>query len=105
MAYKTCADCGSKLSGGFCPYCDEETLIVDQYREEGMPLPPPDSEFMQRYEQNSKVRRDIDTVTVEYYMKGEPKKYKQCDDMEAARTFMQALSINPDCEAYGLAKQ
>lgn len=39
MTYSTCDDCGTKMSGGFCPNCQEEIFIADQYRELGEPVP------------------------------------------------------------------
>ena len=31
MAYKSCEDCGSRItSSGLCSYCDEEALIIEQ---------------------------------------------------------------------------
>lgn len=48
MAYRTCEDCGTKLQGGRCPNCHEETFIRDQYIEDGLPLPDPDTDFMQK---------------------------------------------------------
>lgn len=43
-----CEDCGCKMQGAFCPNCHEERLIVDQYIEQDMDLPPADSEFMKK---------------------------------------------------------
>jgi hypothetical protein len=34
-----CEDCGSKMVGWFCPNCDEEHFIADQYRELGESIP------------------------------------------------------------------
>lgn len=48
MAYKTCEDCGTKLQGSRCPNCHEETFIRDQYIENDLPLPHPNSEFMNK---------------------------------------------------------
>lgn len=39
MAYQACEDCGTKMYGGFCPNCNEEVFIAQQYREEGIPIP------------------------------------------------------------------
>lgn len=39
MSYPTCEDCGSKMSGGFCTYCDEEHFIAEQYQELGEEVP------------------------------------------------------------------
>lgn len=39
MAYQTCEDCGSKVYGGHCTWCHEETFIAQQYRDEGMSVP------------------------------------------------------------------
>jgi hypothetical protein len=34
MAYSTCEDCGTKLSGGICPNCSEELFIyTTQYED------------------------------------------------------------------------
>ena len=30
MSYKTCEDCGTKLYGGACSNCHEETFICEQ---------------------------------------------------------------------------
>lgn len=34
-----CIDCGDKMYSGFCPTCDEEHFIAEQYRELGEPVP------------------------------------------------------------------
>ena len=39
MAYQTCVDRGSKVYGGHCTWCHEETFIADQYRELDEPVP------------------------------------------------------------------
>ena len=39
MAYQTCVDCGSKVYGGHCTWCHEETFTADQYRELDEPVP------------------------------------------------------------------
>jgi len=46
---KVCEDCGTRMYGGFCPNCDEEHFIADQYRELGEPVPQciADAEFEQ----------------------------------------------------------
>ncbi len=41
---------------------------------------------------------------VEYYMKGESKQSKTLDSFKEAQVFMEALSTNPDCEAYGIVR-
>lgn len=46
MSY--CEDCGTKCHGGFCPNCEEETFIADQYRELGEPVPEVISEAERR---------------------------------------------------------
>lgn len=53
---RECEDCGTRLlNDGRCPNCEEESVILDQYLEQGMKLPPDDSEFMKKaMEQNSK---------------------------------------------------
>lgn len=33
MSYQTCEDCGSKVYGGHCVNCHEETFIAEQYRD------------------------------------------------------------------------
>jgi len=33
MAYKTCEDCGTKLSNGICPNCSEELYIYTEQAE------------------------------------------------------------------------
>ena len=55
----TCEDCGTKLlQDGRCPNCEEESVILDQYFELDMKLPPAESEFMRKaMEQNSKRAR------------------------------------------------
>ncbi len=42
--------------------------------------------------------------TIEFYMKGENKQTKSFDTIKEYQTFFQALSINPNCEAYGRAR-
>lgn len=39
MTYQTCEDCGSKMSGGFCTWCNEEVFIAEQYQEIGEEVP------------------------------------------------------------------
>lgn len=39
MSYPTCADCGSKVYGGHCVWCHEETYIAQQYRDLGETVP------------------------------------------------------------------
>lgn len=34
-----CEDCGTRMYGGFCPNCDEEHFIADQYRYLGESVP------------------------------------------------------------------
>lgn len=51
-----CENCGCKVFNGRCVNCHEELYILDQYIEQGMPLPHDDSEFMQKvYEQQNEV--------------------------------------------------
>lgn len=57
MAYKTCEDCGTKLQGGACPNCHEETFIRDQYIEQGMSLPGEDTDFMRKVEEQEKYKQ------------------------------------------------
>ncbi len=51
----TCEDCGSRVYGGRCVNCHEELYIIDQYIEQGMPLPNQDSEFMKKVAQQVTV--------------------------------------------------
>lgn len=46
MAY--CEDCGTKMHGGVCPNCHEETVILGQYHEQGMEPPAEDTDFMKK---------------------------------------------------------
>lgn len=39
MTYQTCEDCGTKMNRGFCPNCNEEVFIAEQYRELGESVP------------------------------------------------------------------
>lgn len=41
------------MYGGHCTNCHEETFIFDQYVEQGMELPPDDSEFMKKVREQS----------------------------------------------------
>jgi len=34
-----CEDCGTRMYSGFCPNCDEEHFIANQYRELGESVP------------------------------------------------------------------
>jgi hypothetical protein len=43
-----CEDCGCKIYSGKCTNCHEELCILDQYYEEGMKLPDPNSDFMKK---------------------------------------------------------
>ena len=54
MAY--CEDCGTKMGGGVCPWCDEESVIADQYRElgESVPLEIREAELEQIERRNKK---------------------------------------------------
>jgi hypothetical protein len=40
MSYQACVDCGSKVYGGHCTNCHEETFIASQYRDLGEQVPP-----------------------------------------------------------------
>lgn len=44
-----CVNCGSKMSHHGCTWCNEESYIVEQYYELGMPLPSEDTDFMKKY--------------------------------------------------------
>ena len=39
MSYQTCEDCGSRMSGGFCTWCNEEHFIAEQYHDLGESVP------------------------------------------------------------------
>lgn len=44
MSYKACEDCGTKLSNGICPNCQEELFIYEtQYEDMDHPI---SDEFM-----------------------------------------------------------
>lgn len=49
-----CEDCGTRLQGGRCPNCHEESIILDQYYEQGMQPPPEDSDFMRKVHEQQK---------------------------------------------------
>lgn len=56
MAY--CEDCGTKMHGGVCPNCHEETIILDQYYEQGMAPPSENTEFMKKVrEQEQQINK------------------------------------------------
>ena len=48
---KTCEDCGCRIYSGHCVNCHEEVFIVEQYYEDNLPLPDPESELMTKYAQ------------------------------------------------------
>lgn len=43
-----CENCGCKVFNGRCTNCHEELYILDQYLEQDMELPAPDSDFMKK---------------------------------------------------------
>lgn len=49
-----CEDCGTKMWGNRCPNCHEESIILDQYFEQGMNPPPEDSEFMKKAQEQDR---------------------------------------------------
>ncbi len=55
MAYQTCEDCGSKVYGGHCTNCHEETFIAQQYRDLGESVPQSiaDKETEQSYDETN----------------------------------------------------
>lgn len=55
MAYQTCEDCGSKVYGGHCVNCHEETFIAQQYRDLNKPVPQSiaDKEAEQSYDETN----------------------------------------------------
>lgn len=55
MAYQTCEDCGSKIYGGHCVNCHEETFIADQYRDLGEVVPESISEKELEQSQNLSI--------------------------------------------------
>lgn len=44
-------------------------------------------------------------ITIGYYLKGEPKQYKNFQTEAEAKAFMKGLEMNPKCEAYGRERQ
>lgn len=46
-----CSDCGCKVYNGACTNCHEEIYIAEQYRENGDPLPPEDTDFTKKLRQ------------------------------------------------------
>jgi radical SAM superfamily enzyme len=55
---RDCPDCGNRLGVHGCEWCNEESYIVDQYREQGMKLPDEETEFMKKY---YKQQQDYET--------------------------------------------
>lgn len=51
---KDCPDCGSRIGVHGCTWCNEESYIVDQYRELDMELPDEETEFMKKYHEQLK---------------------------------------------------
>lgn len=39
MSFEACEDCGTRMSKGYCPNCNEEVFIEEQYEELGLPVP------------------------------------------------------------------
>lgn len=52
---KTCEDCGSRVYGGHCTNCHEETFIAQQYRDLGEQVPTKilDKEIEQSYDERN----------------------------------------------------
>lgn len=50
-----CDDCGSKVYGGHCTWCHEETFIAQQYRDLDEPVPKTiaDKESEQAYDETN----------------------------------------------------
>jgi radical SAM superfamily enzyme len=51
---KDCPDCGSRIGVYGCEWCNEESYIVEQYRELDMELPDEDTDFMKKYNEQLK---------------------------------------------------
>ena len=55
MAYKTCEDCGSRVYGGLCQYCDEEAII---FHEQSSSEDQFSDEFMKKVSQQDNNRKN-----------------------------------------------
>jgi hypothetical protein len=62
-----CEDCGCKTYNGRCVNCHEELYILDQYFEQGMPTPDPESDFMKRV---AKETADVNRKTSTAFING-----------------------------------
>lgn len=56
---KHCQNCGTKMYGGRCSNCHEETIILEQYYEEGLKLPPQGGPFMQKVEEQKRELKKL----------------------------------------------
>jgi hypothetical protein len=52
MSY--CEDCGTKLSNGLCPNCQEEAVIIERFAGEGNTF---SNEFLQKAAEQENSRR------------------------------------------------
>ena len=99
MAYKSCEDCGSRItSSGLCSYCDEEALIIEQedreYQEyEAMGYPDEEEiitnfsdEFMERANkqfERAKGRQQNKNLNSGYKRNQEQEVYRGCYKLNA----------------------
>lgn len=51
-----CEDCGSRVYGGFCTNCDEETFIAEQYLMDGESVPLVIAEAAEEQKQRKQQR-------------------------------------------------
>lgn len=54
MANKYCDNCGCAVGRLGCENCNEESYIVEQYYDQGMPLPDENTDFMKKYHEQQK---------------------------------------------------
>ena len=52
MSYQACEDCGTKMYSGFCPNCNEEVFIEQEYKQEGLPIPATITELAEKQKLN-----------------------------------------------------
>lgn len=58
---KYCENCGCRVYSNGCVNCNEELYIMDQYIEQDMKLPDPESDFMQKvYKQEAELAKRKD---------------------------------------------
>jgi len=62
-----CENCGNRIGIHGCTWCNEELYIVDQYYDQDMDLPSPDSELMKKAtEQQKRIDSGQDKTSYDF---------------------------------------